>query len=240
MSILTRPQQNKSERSDNMLLSRRQRRSIYKLVRFTFRTSFKLIAFISSCIVTLMIFNVSIITKAIKYIKNHNHFKNIDYTYPQIQKLILDMDGRQFELFCEGLYKALGYKVKCIPAGNDYGRDLILNGNIFVECKHYTGVNMIGREICQKLIGSMEAFDVTEGIVITTGKVHSNAYEYASRLKYKNLVFITLNDIMNMINQIDVDKIPHIMERSFAPTDEDTINYMEEKFSRLQNSNKFN
>jgi len=91
----------------------------------------------------------------------------------------------------------MGHKAKRTQSGNDYGRDCIIDNNTFVECKHYTGNNFqIGREICQKLIGSMEYFNITRGIIFTTGKIHNNAYEYAKGLKYKSLEFVNLDDII--------------------------------------------
>jgi len=195
-----------------------------------------------------MIFNVSIITKAIKYIKNHNHFKNIDYTYPQIQKLVNSMTGRQFEIFCCELFKSLGFKAKTTVATCDGGKDIILfdnNKKIYVECKRWSGSWQIGRPEIQKLVGSAVGDKAHGMIFITTGKYNSNAIEYAKKIE--NIQLLDMIDIMSMINKIDVKDIPHIMERSFAPSDNDTINMMEEKFSGLQiknrqleNENKYN
>jgi len=210
-----------------MFFTRRNKRTI--------RLAFKMIAMIISFAVTVLIFNFNMIRKIIKYARNYSHFRKIDYTFIKIQRMVLQMDGFQFEVFCKELYKALGYKVKRTPPTCDYGRDLILNDKIFVECKHYTGNSQVGREICQKLIGSMEAFNISEGIVITTGKVHSNAYEYASRLKHKHLQLVTLNDIMHMISKIEASKIPHIMECAFAPQDEELLNSMEKLAVDLEN-----
>jgi restriction system protein len=136
------------------------------------------------------------------------------------------MSGFQFEKFCGKLFEALGHKVEYTPDSNDYGRDLILNDNTFVECKHYTGDSLqIGRVICEKLIGSMEAFNITEGIIMTTGQIHQNAYEYADRLLNKHLSFIKLEDIMEMIDKIEPVKISLMIESSFS--------YPEEKFTTI-------
>lgn len=105
---------------------------------------------------------------------NSNDINNIKHEIKQ-------MEGRDFEYFCEWLFKKTGkYKsVTLTQAENDEGRDLILvdenNEFIFVECKRYTEnatINenfMIGREICQKLIGAMVVDNISKGIIVTTG-----------------------------------------------------------------------
>lgn len=107
-----------------------------------------------------------------------------------LTKLINDTP-EEFENFCGQLYKNLGYKVTVMPEGPDGGKDVIAidksNNKIYIECKRYHPEKggTIGREICQKLIGSCAIDSVCKAIVFTTGKIHNNAYNYQAELNSK-------------------------------------------------------
>lgn len=180
------------------------------------KSMFHVFSFILVFGITFIIYGGQTLQKISKNLRNYLHYRNIEYSYNDIKQKILEMNGFQFEKFCGKLYEQLGYKVEYTDQNNDYGRDLILNNSTFVECKHYTGDNYVGREICQKLIGSMESFNITEGIVITTGHIHQNAFEYANRLTNKNIDFVNFNDIMNMVDNIEPTKIPLMIESCFV------------------------
>lgn len=97
----------------------------------------------------------------------------------------------EFEKFCGKLYTRLGYNVTVMPEGNDGGKDVIatdkFNNKIYIECKRYHPENgfVVGREICQKLIGSCAMDSVDRAVVFTTGKINNNAYEYQRELNGK-------------------------------------------------------
>lgn len=143
---------------------------------------------------------------------------NLNYSdINEIKDRINNMEGRQFEKFCNYLFNKTGqYKsVVLTPAANDEGRDIILTTHndevIYVECKRYTDSAtktedyMIGREICQKLIGSMVANSIKHGIIITTGSIHQNAWDYINKLETNNpwmkLDIIDMDMIIKMIRE---------------------------------------
>lgn len=143
-----------------------------------------------------------------------------------IRHEIKQMEGREFEYFCEWLFKRIGkYKsVILTRTENDEGRDLILvdeeNDTVFVECKRYTDsatINedfMIGREICQKLIGAMVVDNIEKGIIITTGNIHKNAWNYITKLERNTDITIdilTLDDIMRMIQEINSAEVLNVV-----------------------------
>ena len=105
-------------------------------------------------------------------------------------KLINDTP-EEFEKFCGELYKKLGYKVTVMPEGQDGGKDVIAidksNNKIYIECKRYHPERgfVVGREICQKLIGSCAMDSVDRAIVFTTGRIDNNAYNYQRELNDK-------------------------------------------------------
>lgn len=143
---------------------------------------------------------------------NQRELKAIGYDLDKIMNLVDTITPRQFEvLICE-LFHQHGYKAQLTPPGNDYGRDVILNDNIFVECKHYNKNNYVGREICQKLLGSMQMFNAEKGIIVTTGPYHKNAYEVAA--KVDNLQLMDSYDIQRMILDLKSDQISKIIMRT--------------------------
>lgn len=141
--------------------------------------------------------------KTIYWVVRFKGFKTVE----QVKKEINHMEPRSFEIFCSDLYKQLGYKAKLTPFGNDYGRDIIIEDNngekTYIECKRWSINNgdMVGREICQKLIGSCASFNVTKGIIINTGNYHENAYEYANRINKTGNFYLELlgtEDLLKM------------------------------------------
>lgn len=126
-----------------------------------------------------------------------------------LTKLVNDTP-EEFEKFCGELYKKLGYKVTVMPEGPDGGKDVIAidksNNKIYIECKRYHPKNglIVGREICQKLIGSCAMDSVDRAIVFTTGKINSNAYNYQRELNNKGkfkLELVNYDKIYNLYRE---------------------------------------
>lgn len=163
-------------------------------------------------------------------------FRNIDFSnfkkrYSQlspeqlflIKETIKHMEGIEFEEFCTWLFKKSGKynSVILTQAAGDGGKDIILDNKIYVECKRYTEKAtvteeyMIGREICQKLVGAMVGDGFKEGIIMTTGSMHRNAWDYILNLE-KNapdikIDFLLLDDIMKMVRQINSTEIFNVV-----------------------------
>lgn len=106
--------------------------------------------------------------------------KQNNFTQEQLKLMLSGLTPRQFELFTCELFKELGYNTYLMPDGPDGGKDVILNGKIYVECKRYNS-DTVGREICQKLLGAVVADKMEKGIVFTNGKVHNNALEFINK-----------------------------------------------------------
>jgi restriction system protein len=131
------------------------------------------------------------------------------------------MNGREFEVFMSLVFKELGYKVTLTKQTNDYGRDIIIrtdNETIFVECKRYSesseGGFLIGREIVQKLSGSMTMFNANKGLVVTTGCYHKNAIEAADMIG--NIELWDMSQIMKCVVKINQKRIPYILNRTIG------------------------
>ncbi|MBS4893837.1 MAG: restriction endonuclease [Veillonella parvula] len=98
------------------------------------------------------------------------------------------LDDRDFEIFCAEVFKKQGFEVELTKATGDYGRDIILNNSIYVECKRFNKKGSVGRPILQKLLGSMDMFGINKGIIITTGKYSNTAIE-AARISGKLILW---------------------------------------------------
>lgn len=181
-------------------------------------------------IITALIYVVTGILKVIPEIinyarkmkKTHYALKNIGYDYTEILDQIENkITPRQFELLMGELFKSSGLyqKVEVTQASHDFGRDIILTRSIdgfkevtFVEIKHYHKNNYVGREICQKLLGSCMTFGVEKAIVVTTGQYHRNAYQCAAMVD--NLQLMDITDIQKMILNLDSSQINRVMMKT--------------------------
>ncbi|WP_283624688.1 restriction endonuclease [Clostridium butyricum] len=140
----------------------------------------------------------------IKYIQDFYYRENIKkIDFESFCRGIEGMTPGEFEEFTANLYLGLGYKVKLMPPGPDGGKDVILiddKGFIYVECKRYL-TSVVGREICQKLIGAAVGDEIKRTILFTCGKIHENAYEYVEKLnKGYNEVNLEIVDLDKMYN----------------------------------------
>ena len=156
--------------------------------------------------------------KSMKWFIRYIQFIKSGYSYAEVHNLIMTMNGREFEIFCFELLKATGKynKVSLTKASADYGRDVILTtdeGQIFVECKHYIN-SIVGREICQKIMGSMQMFGAYQGIIMNTGKYHKNAYECANMVD--NLILWDMGDIMKMVIKVNQKQLPKILIKALG------------------------
>lgn len=152
-----------------------------------------------------------------KTVEHYYNSKEIGIDYYKIDNFINRLSPRQFEVFCSELLKCKYEKVTLTPPSNDYGRDIVCfdkyGNKIFVECKHYKS-SYVGREICQKLIGSMIMLNADKGIIINTGKYHKNAYEVLR--KVGNLELLDKDDIREMILNMDKSNINRVLVKTMS------------------------
>lgn len=117
--------------------------------------------------------------------------------------------NRQFEYFCAFLFEELGYKAIVTSAKNDKGKDIILDdGRVVVECKQYT-TSIVGREICQKLVGAGVQSGADEFYAVTTGHYNNNAREMERTVKG-----LKLFRIQDLIYKVDQKALNLILEKT--------------------------
>ncbi|WP_125154473.1 restriction endonuclease [Clostridium rectalis] len=159
--------------------------------------------------------------KGIKYlpilIRNFNISYNNGYNLNELISKLNYLTPRQFEVMMAEVFKYQGYyDVKLTKFTHDYGRDIILkrkvNGVIettYVECKYYDKNSCIGRDICFKLLGSMQMFNADKGIICSTGKFNKNSIEVARSVK--NLELMNENDIKFLLFKLKSNEIQRVM-----------------------------
>jgi len=204
--------------------------SAFSLLRLMFRMTLYTITGLFS----LGVLIVASLYKLFKRVKDYRHYKDIGMNSLVLTKAIKRMDGRQFEFFIQGLFKANGYKSEVTKQSADGGKDVILQRNgitTYVECKRWFGGDkdeggnkdgfQIGRVLLQKLVGSCIGDKVTSAIFITTSYYNNNAFEYAKKVPWLELW--DLNDVLKMLFKTDVKKIPWIMSKAMEFKQEDLI-----------------
>lgn len=172
------------------------------------------VTFLFKAIIFIVKGTYKFIMCASKSIKNLYMIRKTGFAPNNLDELLYKLSPRGFEVFIAELYKAQGHKVILTKESNDYGRDVIVETDedkIFIECKRYNknSGSLIGREICQKLLGSMQMFNASKGIICTTGKFHKNAYEVKAMVD--NLELMDSIDILAMLMKLDLDKIKRII-----------------------------
>lgn len=148
-------------------------------------------------------------------IKTNKELKLIGFSTLSLMDKIENVSSREFEYLIAEIFKAKGYETTITKAVGDYGRDIILKNRdetIFVECKHYKN-ELIGREICQKLLGSMDMFGVKKGIIVTTSHFHRNAYEVQKMVGEDRLVLWDYEDILECLSKLHPEKLKKIAFR---------------------------
>jgi len=113
------------------------------------------------------------------------------------------MDGASFEQFVASLLEKLGgYDVRVIAHSKDKGADILahfrvagmLQLTIAVQAKHYKPKPPVTKEVVEILLQGMEAENADIGMVVTSGTISPEAYNYAQELYEKNGTKIELID----------------------------------------------
>ncbi len=92
------------------------------------------------------------------------------------------MDGTGFEEFLAALFGHLGYHVQLVGRSHDFGADLILvsrGRRIAVQAKRYAG--NVGIAAVQEVLGAVQYYHGTQGMVVTNSGFTESARELAAR-----------------------------------------------------------
>jgi restriction system protein len=92
------------------------------------------------------------------------------------------MEGIRFEEFLAELFSHLGYHVQLVGRSHDFGADLVLTSRrlrIVVQAKRYTG--NVGIAAVQEVLGAVQYYHGTRGMVVTNSGFTESARELAAR-----------------------------------------------------------
>lgn len=93
------------------------------------------------------------------------------------------LHSRAFEMFCERLMRAMGYRTRLGPGTSDRGVDIeihdVKRGDGLVQCKQYGAGGSVERPVIQNLRGEMSKRHVRYGYVLTTGTFSPGAITWA-------------------------------------------------------------
>ena len=98
---------------------------------------------------------------------------------------VFGMTPREFEKLIASIFRANNYDVELTPATRDGGFDVLavqrsdLTGDnrFLVECKRYAPRNKVGIGLVQRLIGTVNQFKATRGILVTTSSFTRDALD---------------------------------------------------------------
>lgn len=95
------------------------------------------------------------------------------------ESYLSSIDPFELENLCLILFAKLGYEAKPTPRSHDNGVDGFLRkgGRLTIlQCKRYQGV--IGEPAMRDLLGAMKHFSASEAIIVTTGRLTSQALKW--------------------------------------------------------------
>jgi len=199
---------------------------------------FKFMIYVISGAIGITIYTGTLLYKLIKRIKDYRHYKKHGFSYMKMYKDITKLSGRSFEILMYELFKTNGYKVHMTQATCDGGKDLIIwidGVETYVELKRWNGGWQVGRPEIQKLLGSAVCDGISKCLFITTGSYNNNALECSNKTDMIDLW--DMEDIMKLINETDINKIPWIMSKAMEYNEEDILKKMNNYNDKIENFN---
>jgi restriction system protein len=109
------------------------------------------------------------------------------------------MTGRQFELYLEVLFQALGYGTEQLPTTNDFGADLILTTGetrIAVQAKRYKG--NVGNRAVQMILGAKKYYQCDAAWIVTNSFYTKAAIQMASKT---DVVLVDRNGLLDLMTK---------------------------------------
>ena len=123
-----------------------------------------------------------LIKSIILYYKTYKNLSLNDRLY----NLAYRLTPREFEIWCSEYLSTLGFtNIILLPLSPDGGKDIICEKDsekFYVECKRYSLSSSISAFHVQKLLGTMIADNINNGIILTTGSVSDDAKSVLSKI----------------------------------------------------------
>lgn len=139
------------------------------------------------------------------YIEDYNKQRQLRL----IEMKIGELDGYEFEDFMGYLFNKMGYNAVNTPKSKDGGKDIILNGNIYVECKRYGEDSVVDADIVKKLYATLVADGLDRGIIVTTNRYTNTAIDLTKQYRDKGVLIERwyTGDILNCCKKLNCTDI---------------------------------
>ncbi|MBU3574163.1 restriction endonuclease [Priestia aryabhattai] len=134
--------------------------------------------------------------QAIRTRKHHKALLKADMPY------IDKMDGRQFEIYLQILFRHLGYHPEVTKQSGDFGADLIMEKDekIVVQAKRYGYKNRVSLSAVQEVYGAKAYYRANQAWVVTNSYYTKQAKELAAACHVK---LIDREDLQALIRAIN-------------------------------------
>ena len=141
-------------------------------------------------------------------ILNYDRIQQLIFNIADDRQLIYEVSSREFEEIIERLFQDEGFETVLTQSTRDGGRDIIATKYemgkpivFYIECKKYGQRNSAGVSIVRELYGVQSSDRINKSILVTTGRVTSDARKFVSEQ----------NTLMSVI---DADEIHELIQRS--------------------------
>ncbi|WP_374989412.1 restriction endonuclease [Priestia megaterium] len=134
--------------------------------------------------------------QAIRTRKHHKALLKADMPY------IDKMDGRQFEIYLQILFRHLGYHPEVTKQSGDFGADLVMKRDekIVVQAKRYGYKNRVSLSAVQEVYGAKAYYRANQAWVVTNSYFTKQAKELAAACDVK---LIDREDLQALISAIN-------------------------------------
>ncbi|PEA36884.1 restriction endonuclease [Priestia megaterium] len=134
--------------------------------------------------------------QAIRTRKQHKALLKADMPY------IDKMDGRQFEIYLQILFRHLGYQPEVTKQTGDFGADLVMKRDkkIVVQAKRYGYKNRVSLSVVQEVYGAKAYYRANQAWVVTNSYFTKQAKELAAACDVKLVDRRDLQELIRAIN----------------------------------------
>lgn len=112
------------------------------------------------------------------------------------------MDGRQFEIYLQILFRHLGYHLEVTKQSGDFGADLVMERDekIVVQAKRYGYKNRVSLSAVQEVYGAKAYYQANQAWVVTNSYFTKQAKELAAACGVKLVDRQGLQELIRAIN----------------------------------------
>jgi restriction system protein len=128
----------------------------------------------------------------------------------EVLEFVLGVSPAQFERIIVDLLISMGYgggrseMGRALGRSNDGGVDGVIKEDelgldvVYIQAKRYDPSNSIGRPVLQNFAGSLEGFNATKGVFVTTSSFVNSAYEYVQKI-HKRIILIDGKELSKLM-----------------------------------------